>query len=64
MEKTTKEVLRVQVADYKNDNGERFLAIWPEGIKDYERGAPICLITPKETETEKDYANAELICTR
>lgn len=50
-----------EVADYKTDTGERFLAIWAEGIKDCERGSPICVISPKASENEIDFANAELI---
>lgn len=57
----TMEEVKWQIADYLSEGKERFLAIWPSGIVDNEHGIPICLITPKGSETTKDYENAALI---
>lgn len=47
------------IADYINPNDNtRHLAIWPQGEGDR---SPICLLSPKELETEEDMKNAELI---
>lgn len=45
-----------EVADYLDrQTGKRSLAVWVGQDK------TICLVSPKESETEEDYANAELI---
>lgn len=48
------------VADFMDPTG-RYLAVWPAVIRNGARGCPVCLITTKQGETEKDYANAKLI---
>lgn len=45
------------VADYQNaDNDNRVLAVWTTNDS-----RCVCLVSPKETETEGDMANAQLI---
>lgn len=51
-----------EVADYLNDTThQRVLAVWLGGTFKTENDRVICLISPKETETEEDIANAQLI---
>lgn len=47
------------IGDYTNETSGRHLAIWEEGILEGGYGHPVCLISPKSLETEKDYSNAE-----